>query len=123
LIDFIRCFRTGDEKLKTLRFVRSFMNSTSLPYNHTLFWDVDPSKMDPVKHSDFIIQRVFMRGDWEDYLYAKKQFSKNEIIEALTNARYLDKKTLHFASLILQLPLTAFRCYTTELSSREHWNY
>jgi hypothetical protein len=29
-----------------------------------LFWDVDPTALDPERHEDFIIGRVLSEGDW-----------------------------------------------------------
>src|SRR5262245_1443993 len=32
---------------------------------HWLFWDVDPSAIDLVRHRDYVLERVMVRGDWQ----------------------------------------------------------
>ena len=45
------------------------------------------------------------------------------IKEELLQARYLDQKTLHYFSLVLNVPKEKFRCYSFQQSMPGHWNY
>jgi len=76
----------------------------------TLFWDTNPEKLDFEKHKDFIIVRVLMRGDTDDFLEIQNFYGTKTMIQAAKNAKYLDKKTLNFLSLIFDIPKKEFRC-------------
>ena len=92
-------------------------------YSKVLFWDVDVNTMSTSDHADFIIQRVCMYGTWDDWQILKKEYGLDKISNALTTARYLDKKTLNYFSLILDVPKERFRCYTLQQSENRHWDY
>ncbi|MGB0429671.1 MAG: DUF6922 domain-containing protein [Bacteroidia bacterium] len=76
------------------------------------FWDVDFSQIDLVKNSQFIISRIFMRGDLPEIHDVLKYYGKEKTIGALKNAQYLDDLTLSYCSTIFQIPKSDFKCYT-----------
>lgn len=78
------------------------------------FWDVDMSKMDYEKNAAYIIRKVFERGSLEDTLEAWAYYGDEKTKEALLTAPYLMEKTLRFASLLFDVPISAFTCYTTK---------
>lgn len=78
--------------------------------NPTLFWDTDFQSLDFKKHKKFIIIRVLTHGDLDDFKRIKKFYGKQEIIRAVRQAKYLDKKTLNFFSLIFDIPKKEFLC-------------
>ena len=46
-----------------------------------LFWDVDKSQTDMVKHSAFIIQRVLEYGEWKEWRVIVLYYGLNSIVE------------------------------------------
>ena len=82
-----------------------------------LFWDYDVSVLNEKDDKKLIMERVFTRGSEEDekavFSYYKKKDIKNTVIEI----RNLDKKTLNYLSVILDIPKKAFKCYKQTLSA------
>jgi hypothetical protein len=88
-----------------------------------LFWDIDPAKLDEEKNKRLIIERVFTRGDIDDIRAVFKLYGLHVIKQEIVKAGFLDKKTLKWASDLLGIPLTKFKCYTKRQSNPAHWNY
>jgi len=88
-----------------------------------LFWDVDVQTIDLNKHKASVIERVVIRGRWDEFKEILDFYGKNTVKSVLLNARWLDKRTLSFCSAIFQIPETEFRCYKLAQSNPEHWNY
>lgn len=76
-----------------------------------IFWDVDTDKLDYEKKAEFIIERVFGRGDVEDIRYCRRYYGDERIRGVLLNAKYLPEMRISLASAILNEPLSAFRAY------------
>lgn len=95
----------------------------SLYLRPSLFWDTDLETIDLTIHKASIVQRIFMRGSYEEYKQALAFYGKEECKKILLNSRWLDPKTLAFCSLIFNAPLKQFRCYTLAQLNPEHLNY
>lgn len=91
--------------------------------NKTLFWDIDRRSLDYDKQARFIIERVLMRGNWRDWQKLKRFYGLQKIENEAVQIRYLDKKTLNFCAFLFMLRKEDFRCYNTEPSLRQLWNY
>ena len=81
----------------------------SLFANH-LFWDVDKKKIDPEGHARFVIGRVLMRGNRQDWNSLKTFYGLERIEHESLQLRYLDKKTLAFVSCYFNRDIKEFRC-------------
>ena len=92
-------------------------------FHKYLFWDIDYNKLDYDKYSDFIIERVFERGDVDDIRQCRRYYGDEEIAKALTNAKYLTKETIYLAIAILNNELTDYRCYRLAQLNPQHWQY
>lgn len=79
--------------------------------NPHLFWDIDPEKLDFEKNKGFIIGRVLMHGDLEDFRKIKKYYGEKSFLEEAKRLQYLDPKSLNFLSLIFQIPKEEFLCH------------
>jgi hypothetical protein len=77
-----------------------------------IFWDVDHEKMDYDLRANFIIERVFERGDVEDIRTCRRYYGDDKVREALLNAKFLPETRMYLASAVIDRPLTDFRCYT-----------
>jgi hypothetical protein len=91
--------------------------------NASLFWDVDFKNVDYEKNSQFIINRVLLRGKLSDWQEIKSFYGLERIKNETLAMRYLDNKTLSFCSMIFNVPKTEFRCFNTPQSIKELWNY
>lgn len=76
-----------------------------------IFWDVDFEKMDYDAKANFVIERVFERGDVEDIRQCRRYYGDEKVTEALLKAKFLPLHTIHFASAVIGKPLEEFRCY------------
>jgi len=92
-------------------------------FSEHLFWDVDRNKLDFEKNKRLIIERIFTRGDIPDLKKIIRLYGLNVIKKEIVNAGFLDKKTLNWASLFLEIPKTKFKCYTKIQSKTIHWNF
>jgi hypothetical protein len=72
--------------------------------NKSLFWDVNPEKLDWKKNRRFIVERVLVRGGMIDVKSLLKSYRKDEIIEAIKECRDLDAITHNFCSLYFNIP-------------------
>jgi hypothetical protein len=89
----------------------------------SLFWDTDIQKIDLQKHKVSVIERITLRGHLDEFRAMVQFYGKDTVKESLLNARWLDKKTLAFCSIIFDTPQTEFRCYKLAQLNPEHWNY
>ena len=79
--------------------------------NKRIFWDVDAEKMDFIAKANFVIERVFERGDVEDIRNCRRFYGDEKIESVLLNAKFLPEKRLYLASAIIDKPINLFRCY------------
>ncbi len=92
-------------------------------FSQHLFWDIDRDKFNFEKNKRLIIERVFTRGEIADIKKLIIHYGLNTIKQEIVKAGFLDKKTLNWASLFLDIPKTNFRCYTKIQSKTVHWNF
>ena len=65
--------------------------------NKSLFWDTDINNIDPVKHKNYIIERILKFGDFGDYNWLKNKYSINDIKDVLLKEKSdLDPKSINF---------------------------
>jgi len=81
-------------------------------FNKRIFWDVDFEKLDYDLRANFVIERVFERGDVDDIRQCRRYYGDEKVTEALLTAKYLPLHTIHFASAVIDKPIHEFRCYT-----------
>jgi len=88
-----------------------------------IFWDVDFDKLDYDGKANFIIERVFERGDVEDIRNCRRYYGDDKVREALLHAKFLHLPTVYLAAAVIDRPLNNFRCYKPRQSNPEHWRY
>jgi hypothetical protein len=78
-----------------------------------LFWDVDPSTLDPEGHEDFIVGRVLVEGTWSSVRAVQRALGDKALASFVqrSGGRRLDRRTLRFFQAVLGLP--AEPCETT----------
>jgi hypothetical protein len=92
-------------------------------FNKTMFWDVDFEKLDYDRYANFIIERVFERGDIEDIRQCRRYYGDNKVREALTQAKWMRKDVVYLAMAVLNNKIEDYRCYTIAQSNPQHWGY
>jgi hypothetical protein len=80
-------------------------------FNRRIFWDVNFEEIDYDAKANFVIERVFERGDVEDVRQCRRYYGDEKITETLLTAKYLPLQTIYFVSAIFDKPLDEFRCY------------
>ena len=89
----------------------------NIPVREILFWDIDRSGMNPEANRRIIIERVFSLGNLDELKYIFSHYGIDVIRKEIVKAGSLDKKTLQFASEVLQIPKEDFRCYRKKQSA------
>lgn len=92
-------------------------------FEKRIFWDVDVTKLDYDVKANFIIERVFERGDVQDIRNCRRYYGDEKISEALLNAKFLPKMTMYLAAAVIDKPITEFRCYKLRQSNPELFPY
>lgn len=80
-------------------------------FDKRIFWDVDFEKLHYDTKANFIIERVFERGDVQDIRNCRRYYGQEKIKKALLNAKFLPETTMYLASAVIDKSVTEFRCY------------
>jgi hypothetical protein len=89
------------------------MEKKSKPiFNKRIFWDVVFENINYDAKANFVIERVFERGDVKDIRNCRRYYGDEKVAEALLNAKFLPKTRMYLASAVINKPITEFRCYT-----------
>jgi hypothetical protein len=86
----------------------------------SLFWDYNINVLDPTIDRNLILERVFTRGTESDEREVFNYYGKDVIKDAVLKIKYLDKKTLNYLSIILDISKEQFRCYKRSLSENPY---
>lgn len=100
------------------------MPSMAWPILHRrIFWDVDFAKLDYDAKANFVIERVFERGDVQDIRNCRRYYGEEKVTSVLLNAKFLPEHRMHLASAVVGKPLDEFRCYILRRSCPELFPY
>lgn len=91
--------------------------------NKAYFWDTDFNQLDDENSKRLIIERVMNFGNLQEIKLLKNFYGINEIKATLCNLNYIDPKTLNFLSMLLHIPKTKFKCYTSKRLTNPPWSY
>jgi len=80
-------------------------------FNRRIFWDVDFDKLDYDKKANFVIERVFERGDVDDIRQCRRYYGDEKVKEVLLNTKFLPEHRIYLASAVIDKPIEEFRCY------------
>lgn len=86
-------------------------------FNNRIFWDVEFEKLNYDTKANFIIERVFERGDVDDIRNCRRYYGDEKVTEALLNAKFLPEVTMYLASAVTNRPLKDFKCYRLRQSN------
>ena len=88
-----------------------------------IFWDTDYDQIAWDSKARFVIERVVMFGNLQDWRIIQAFYGMEKIKESVLASRDLDPKTLNFFSVLYNIPKDQFRCYTILQSNQGHWSY
>ena len=86
-------------------------------FEKRIFWDVNFEHIDYDAKANFVIERVFDRGDVQDIRNCRRYYGDEKVTEALLNAKFLSESSIYLASAVTNRPLTDFRCYNLRQSN------
>jgi hypothetical protein len=92
-------------------------------FNKRIFWDVNFELIDYDAKANFVIERVFERGDVDDIRSCRRYYGDEKVTSVLLNTRFLPEHRMHLASAVIGKPLEEFRCYTLKLLNPELFPY
>jgi hypothetical protein len=92
-------------------------------FHKRIFWDVDFENLDYDKKANFIIERVFERGDVPDIRNCRRYYGDDKVTTALLNAKFLPETRMYLAAAVIDRPLEDFRCYKLRQSNPELFPY
>ena len=94
------------------------MSDKPIPiFNKRIFWDVVFENINYATKANFVIERVFERGDVEDIRNCRRYYGDEKVTEVLLNAKFLPETRMHLASAVINNPLKEFRCYILRQSN------
>jgi len=100
------------------------MDQKSKPiFSTRIFWDVNFEQIDYDAKANFVIERVFERGDVEDIRQCRRYYGDEKVTSALLNTRFLPEHRMYLASAVIGKPLENFRCYTLRQLNPELFPY
>jgi len=92
-------------------------------FNKRIFWDVDFNAIDYDKKANFVIERVFERGDVEDIRQCRRYYRDKKITKVLLKTKFLPEHRMYLASAVFDKPLDEFRCYMLRQLNPELFPY
>lgn len=100
------------------------MSDISKPIFHKrIFWDVDFENLDYDKKANFVITRVFERGDVPDIRNCRRYYGDEKVAEVLLNTKFFPETRIYLAAAVIDRPLEDFRCYRLRQSNPELFPY
>ena len=73
-----------------------------MKFRQTLFWDVNPKKIDVKKNSQYIIERVADFGNDKEARWVLDSYSKKQLAKVILKSRCLRPRTKKLWSLIIK---------------------
>ena len=92
-------------------------------FEKRIFWDVNFEQIDYDAKANFVIERVFERGDVEDIRQCRRYYGDEKVTQVLLNTRFLPEHRIHLASAVINKPLEEFRCYILRQLNQELYPY
>jgi hypothetical protein len=70
---------------------------------HQYFWDVNPDQIDLELHKNYVIQRILRFADVDGWQWISDNYQREEVINAIFQARGMDAKNTNFYTYIYDL--------------------
>ncbi len=73
-----------------------------MSFKQSLFWDTDPTTIDPKKNKSYVIERILDYGDEKDVSWMWKTYQPTDILGVIRSSRSLHKSTKSLWTILLQ---------------------
>lgn len=104
-------------------YLRCMTNKTKPIFDKRIFWDINFENLDYDLRANFVIERVFERGDVNDIRNCRRYYGDDKVTKVLLQAKFLPEHRIHLASAVINKPLEEFRCYILRQSNPELFPY
>ncbi len=98
-------------------------NNEKLKLRDSLFWDIDPKRLNAHSSKMLIVERVLTRGNMFEFKQLIKFYPVRELSQIVLKIGYMDARSLNFISGYLNIPKENFLCYRKKLSNPVHCNF
>ena len=92
-------------------------------FNKSIFWDVNFEKLDYDAKANFVIARVFERGDVDDIRQCRRYYGDEKIENVLLNVEFLPEHRMNLAAVIINHEISELRCYKLRQLTPELYPY
>lgn len=86
-------------------------NNEKLRLRDSLFWDINPKKLNAHSSIMLIVERVLTRGNMFEFKQLIKFYPVHELSQIVLKIGYMDARSLNFISGYLSIPKENFLCY------------
>lgn len=80
-------------------------------FDKRIFWDVNFENLDYDSKADFVIARVFERGDIEDIRQCRRYYGDEKVEQVLLSVKYLPEFRMDLAAVVINHDITELKCY------------
>ncbi|EKE22100.1 MAG: hypothetical protein ACD_7C00047G0002 [uncultured bacterium] len=74
-----------------------------MKFRQALFWDINPTKIDPKKNSQYVIERILDLGNDKEVKWMLKNYNKTMLKKVIANSRSLAPQTKSLWTLMLKV--------------------
>ncbi len=92
------------------------------PLRKELFWDIDSTTIDVIKHKRIIIERILTLGNLDEFKFLLHTYTSQTLVSEIEQIGYLDPKTMNFVVSFFNINKNKLRCYTRKQSTTQHWD-
>ena len=92
-------------------------------FERRIFWDVDYDKLDIDKKANFVIARVFERGDIEDFRQCNRYYGDEKVENVILNVPFLPLHRMYLAAAVINHDVSELNCYTQRQLNPELYPY
>ena len=92
-------------------------------FDKRIFWDVNFEILDIDAKADFVITRVFERGDIEDIRQCRRYYGEEKIEKTILYARFLPEHRMNLAAVIINHDISELQCYKNRQLNPELFPY
>lgn len=85
-------------------------------FDKKIFWDVDIDSLDMDTKADFVITRIFERGDIEDIRQCRRYYGDEKIEKIILTTRFLPEHRMNLAAVIINHDISELQCYKNRQS-------
>lgn len=119
-VTFLVCFSYLYSKCSNMlnpdtKYITLNEGAREITLRRSLFWDIPDGGINLERNKRLIIERVFSRGNIEEFKQINRVYSDNQIKQIVVQIGSFDRKTINFISKSYQINSKDFRCFTKKL--------